>query len=246
MRLHLRLPGRAMERLRNINDGWARQMNREMHDNRKAGMAGTGARRRLGSRGGFTLAETLLAVLIMLLVSVIVATGMPAVTNAYNKVVLGANAKVMLSTAITALHDEIGTAWQVENPDNDHTRLSYFNADKGANSVIFLGTDEAIWVQDYMPLDEENLIHGTGAKQGTAYHLVAEGKSDKTRDDYTTGMYVTYTSITWDENTGIVTIGGLKVCKKSDKSTLVEFAGKDGTPKDFKVRVISKDAAQTD
>ena len=58
------------------------------------------AKSKLKDSRGFSLAETLLAVLILLLVSVVVATGMPAVTNAYNKVVLGANAKTMLSTAV--------------------------------------------------------------------------------------------------------------------------------------------------
>lgn len=129
-------------------------MNREVHDNRIAGIDGTALKRKIRARSGFTLAETLLAVLIMLLVSVIVATGMPAVTNAYNKVVLGANAKVMLSTAITALHDEIGTAWQV-NRAPDKKSITYFNADKGAQSTISLESGKAIQIQDYLPSDSQ-------------------------------------------------------------------------------------------
>lgn len=211
-------------------------MNREMRDNRIAGMTGATLGRKLRARGGFTLAETLLAVLIMLLVSVIVATGMPAVTNAYNKVVLGANAKVMLSTAITALHDEIGTAWEVENPDDDTTKLLYFNASTGAKSELSLDAADhnTIQIQDYMSLDGD-LIHDTN-KEGEAYHLVA---------DKTSGMYVTYTSIAYDKDTGIVTVTGLKVCKRSDDSQLVEYAGADGQAKTFTIRVISKKAASS-
>jgi len=221
-------------------------MNREMRDNRIAGNAGATLGRKLRARGGFTLAETLLAVLIMLLVSVIVATGMPAVTNAYNKVVLGANAKVMLSTAITALHDEIGTAWDVENPpvsktDNtpDTTRLLYFNASTGAKSELSLDSADhnAIQIQDYMSPDSE-LIHDTGYKAGEAYHLVA----DKSKS---LGMYVTYTSIAYNKDTGIVSVTGLKVCKKSDDSQLVEYVGPDGQAKAFTIRVISKKAANS-
>jgi len=204
-------------------------MNREMRDNRIAGNAGATLGRKLRARGGFTLAETLLAVLIMLLVSVIVATGMPAVSNAYNKVVLGANAKVMLSTAITALHDEIGTAWEVTAPDNKS--LTYFNADKGAQSTISLDSGKAIQIQDYLPSDSQ-MIYGEGAKKGSAYHLVA---------DKNARMYVTYDSISYAD--GIVTISGLRVCKKTGDTTLVKYAGADGSDKSFTIRVISKDAA---
>ena len=226
-------------------------MNRKAQDNRivdririNAGQVATLAKKKLRARGGFTLAETLLAVLILLLVSVIVATGMPAATNAYNKVILGANAKTMLSTAVTALHDEIGTAWRVEpgkknNGTDDPTKLSYFNASTGAKSTISLDTEgnNAIQVQDYQPLlKEDDLIHDkevTGFKTGAPRHLVS---------DSTAGMYVTYTSIGYDDSTGIVTIAGLKVCKNdADSTVLAEFSGADGKPKDFTIRVISKD-----
>ena len=214
-------------------------MNNVIIDNRITAAAYMPLKRKLRDRRGFTLAETLLAVLILLLVSVVVATGMPAVTNAYNKVILGANAKVMLSTAITALHDEIGTAWEVENPPvsetnntPDTTKLMYFNASTGAKSELSLDTADhnAIQIQDYVSLSGD-LIHDTN-KAGEAYHLVADKSS---------GMYVTYTDIAYDKNTGIVTITDLKVCKKSDDSPLVEYTGENG----FTIRVISKDAAQT-
>lgn len=214
-------------------------MNRKVYDNGRANAAGVSKKRKLSNKRGFTLAETLLAVLILLLVSVVVATGMPAATNAYNKVILGANAKVMLSTAITALHDEIGTAWRIE-PSPDKKSITYFNASTGAKSKIFLDTDSynAIQVQDYIPLnDDKDLIHvndGTAA-EGEPYHLVSDSQSS---------MSVTYTTIEYDS--GIVTITGLKVCKQDkNKTVLAEFAGEDGAAKAFKIRVISKDVIET-
>ena len=212
-----------------------------------AGLAATQAKNKLGARGGFSLAETLLAVLILLLVSVIVATGMPAATNAYNKVILGANAKTMLSTAVTALHDEIGTAWKVEpgkkdDGTADSTKLSYFNASTGAKSTISLDADgnNAIQIQDYLPLGSD-LIHDEGVanfKTGEPRHLVA---------DSTAGMYVTYTSVSYEESEGIVTIEGLKVCKNdADNTVLVQFSGGNGAEKDFTIRVISKDLVEAD
>ena len=94
--------------------------------------------RKLNSRGGFTLAETLLAVLILLMVSVIVATGVPVAKNAYEKVVVAANAQVLLSTAVNTLRDELGTAWDVEVVEEGETepKIKYFCADTGARAEI--------------------------------------------------------------------------------------------------------------
>lgn len=183
---------------------------------------------------GFSLAEMLMAVLILLLVSGIVATGMPAATNAYNKVILGANAKTMLSTAITALHDELGTAWQVEN-STDHKSLTYFNGSTGAKSIISLGENLVITIQDYVSLSDD-LIHNSSARQGNAHELVS-GAS------YTPQMYVTFNSIEYAN--GIVTITGLKVCKATDNAELAAFAyeGENDQMVDaFTIRVISADS----
>ena len=62
------------------------------------------------SQAGFTLAETLIAILILLMVSAIVAGAIPTASNVYVKTVDAANAQVVLSTAVTALRDELGTA----------------------------------------------------------------------------------------------------------------------------------------
>lgn len=192
------------------------------------------AKSRLKDNRGFSLAETLLAVLILLLVSVVVATGMPAVTNAYNKVVLGANAKTMLSTAVTALHDEIGTAWQVEN-STDNKSIMYFNGSTGAKSMISSAANQSIKVRDYMSLNDD-LIHSTDAIVGSEYDLVY-GSSFKPE------MYVTFNAISYAN--GIVTITGLKVCKTTDNTVLSEFSGEDGSAIPFTVRVISADAKGT-
>ena len=58
-------------------------------------------RQKLKSRLGFTLAEMLMSVLILLMVSSVVAGGVPVAANAYYKVVDAANAQVLLSTTVT-------------------------------------------------------------------------------------------------------------------------------------------------
>lgn len=221
-------------------------MKRKENDNRIDGMIKMPGlivlRHKRRGRGGFTLAETLLAVLILLLVSVIVATGMPAATNAYNKVVQGANAKVMLSTAITALHDELGTAWHIEEIADG---LSYFSASTGAKTTITLNDDGAIWIEEYVSLDTD-LIHDIDEATMQTKH---EKKGHALVDDPTSGMYITCEDdgIKYDKATGIVTISGLKVCKGTgtEKNELARFAGEDGEQKEFTIRVISKDMVET-
>lgn len=70
-------------------------------------------RRRLTDSRGFTLAELLMVILILLLVSTVVATGVPAAVNAYQKVVDSANAQLLLSTTVSSLRRELSLAGEV-------------------------------------------------------------------------------------------------------------------------------------
>ena len=180
-------------------------------------------RRKLHTCQGFTLAETLLAVLIMLLVSTIVATGIPAAKNAYEKVVLASNAQVLLSTTISTLRNELGTAMDVETPDNEagenkHSVITYYNASRGAFSKLYVESkDNKIMFQRYFSKD------GMGTTQ-TDSQLI----SSKTA---TGDLYVTYSNV---EKTGtIVTFYGLSVKRGSGTDSL---ASRD----ELSIRVISE------
>ena len=197
--------------------------------------------KRMKNQSGFTLAETLMAVLILLLVSTIVATGIPVARNAYEKVILGANAQAMLSNAITNLRDELGTAWEV-NDEKDasggKTVISYFNANTGAKAKISLATTgyPAIQIQDYIPLVDD-LIHTTSTGggnpvEGEAYHLVP---------DKNTGLYVTYDSIELDRTKYIVIVNDLKVCKQSDDTPIYELKDDSGASIPLEIQLLSKD-----
>lgn len=185
-------------------------------------------RKKLKTASGFTLAETLLAVLILLMVSVIVATGIPAAKNAYEKVVMASNAEVLLSTTISSLRNELGAA-KISTPVENYYisyysgSVSYDNTLKryvtsGTRSVICRneslhidyksGTDpdKCIMLQRYAPLG--NIDYDAEMKeQMRATRLVSKAASNK-------NLYVTYDSVAYAN--GILTFTGLKVCKDSD------------------------------
>ena len=168
-------------------------------------------RKKLNNNRGFTLAETLLAVLILLLVSTIVATGMPAAKNAYEKIIVAANAQVLLSTSATALRDELGTAWDVKVEDDKKT-VTYNSSDTGGKSKIFLNSEDQnkIYIQEYVKNDYFNTVDGTSV--GEKRRLV----SDKAANG---DLVITYESIKKDSETAptSVVITGLVVKNKEGR-----------------------------
>ena len=154
-------------------------------------------RKKIRTNQGFTLAETLLAVLILLMVSAIVAAGIPVAKNAYEKVVLSSNAEVLLSTTISTLRNELGTAMDVSvstSDDETTMTITYYNSVRESLSEISMdnmGTD--IQFQRYYSADAsntENLI------------------SDKTA---TNNLHVTFGSVTYNHKSGVITFENLIV-----------------------------------
>ena len=163
------------------------------------------------NKRGFTLAETLLAVLILLMVSVIVATGIPAAKSAYEKVVLASNAEVLLSTTMSSLRNELGTASDViRNADNS---LTYYNGTRGATSKIYKAdsSPNVIMIQRYV-------------NAGDPVRLVSEKAA-------TADLYVTYDSVSYEN--GIITFNNLSVNRESGSTGI---AKRDT----YSIRVISE------
>ena len=177
-------------------------------------------KRKTKGRAGFTLAETLLAVLILLLVSTIVAAGVPAARNAYYKVVLGSNAQILLSTATNALRGELGTARDIRIDDTagrtSGSYVTYYSADTGGRSKIYKGSDgegrTTIMLQKYTKVADFGIDSNNSDRdrdknnRSLNYALVSEEAA--TRD-----MYITYSGITCTANT--VTFTGFRVLNGS-------------------------------
>jgi len=69
-----------------------------------------GNERHTRKQGGFTLVETMLALAILVLMTGIVAMGVPVAMRTYTQAVNGSNAQLLLATTATELRNELGMA----------------------------------------------------------------------------------------------------------------------------------------
>ena len=181
-------------------------------------------KKKLKNRSGFSLAETLLAVLILLLVSVIVANGIPAARNVYNNVIVGANAQVLLSTTVNALRNELGTARDVTVSGTD---VTYYKSAIRAYSKLSLGSGtEGIQLLDYVNREDGTAIPAPGATDARSPHLlVTNAASNK-------DLYVTYDSVGPDEvNRDVIVFSNIEVRRKAGGSLITSL-------KELKIRMV--------
>ena len=173
--------------------------------------------KRKRERAGFTLAETLIAILILLMVSAIVAGAIPAASNVYVKTVDAANAQLLLSTTMTVLRDELGTATRIETSSDSKT-ITYRSGKNGCAKieVVSTGTDPGLYIW-----------HGE-YKDGIPDFTNSTPRLLVSKKAATEGMVV---SCTFSESGGVVTVSGLSVKKDMNK---------DGTPEELAGRTSYK------
>ena len=203
-------------------------------------------RKKLKPSSGFTLAETLLAILILLLVTSIVAAGIPVARTAYERVVVASNADALLSTTISALRNELGAAKIIKPVENAAgaagTTVSYYSGAASYNAstgrymtsgnrcVICLNADSelsdyksltdpdrCIMLQRYAPMDNVDYSPALKTKM-QAVRLVSKAASNK-------NLYVTYDSVSYAD--GILTFTGLKVCRDTDTAAANPLSQRD-------------------
>jgi hypothetical protein len=178
------------------------------------------------------MAETLIAILILLMVSAIVAGAIPTASNVYARTVDTANAQVLLSTVITVLRDELGTAVSIEDPVG--TTLDYVNGNDGyrrlaiqAKSDVKDAPAPGIW----LCIGKLNLTTGeieyTKPGDGESRLLVSKEATTK-------NLIVSYESVSFSN--GIVTFGKLKVERGSVTAAIRD---------NFSVRTVKKTTKTT-
>ena len=152
------------------------------------------------NQSGFSLAETLMAVLILLMVSEVVAVGIPSAASALSKIVDASNAQLLLSTTITKLRDELSTA-RVNDTDKIECSVTSIKFVDGSGipcviSCVTEGDTKGIYIKEGTT-DERLLISNAASNKNL--HLEC--------------------SFEYDE--GIVTISDLKILK-GDKEIVSE------------------------
>lgn len=160
----------------------------------------TALRRRLKDRHGFTLVEMLLTTLILLMVSAVVAGGVPAAANAYFKIVDAANAQILLSNTVTSLRSELAVASNVET-DASGQMKSFISSGSGWKKEL-LNSTEGIKTKD---TTTEGGPMGRGEQL-----LVPKALSGTVR---TNALISKYDSIIYDKSTGVFLIENLRVEK---------------------------------
>lgn len=172
---------------------------------------------------GFTIAETLITVLILLMVTSVVAAGIPAAKEAYEKVVFNANAEMLLSTSVTAIRGQLVTAGNVK-VEADGKTLGFYSSNTGFNERIY--PEEA---EDGTLMVTEFSGEGPESRQVTR-KLVSDAAATK-------DLYITWEGVACEGN--VVTINGLSVRRKSRAGTDEKPVSEAGP---LKIRVIGNDA----
>jgi Tfp pilus assembly protein PilV len=194
---------------------------------------------KLGKDRGMTVLETLISMFILMMVTVVVATGIPTAANAYSKVLDSANAQILLSTAMTKLRDELETA---DNIKVDGTSITYTTNSYG-ESMIYLNRDSgyadstnnkgnyghvgAVRLWEYIIDGKTTEDDKKNAVKNNINRLLV---SQKASND---NLYLTYSSITYTSDSKYITFNGLVVRKKDTDQTLAE-------PVDYSVKLLLK------
>lgn len=168
-------------------------------------------RKKLRSSRGFTLAETLICVLILLMVCGIVGAAIPAASAAYTKAVDAANAQVLLSTAVTALRDEFGSATDIAYSEAEGTVTITYRSGKTGGWSKIVASDSEIRIFEFGKIDANGSI--TSYQPATGRLLVSSEAA-------TANLRLGFTS--FSNVNGLITIGDLKVMKDA-----TELAGKE-------------------
>ena len=175
-----------------------------------------GIKRRLRDRRGFSVGEMMAALLILLMVTGVVAAGVPVAAEVYKGVVDASNAQALLSTATVALRSQLETAENTITESSNHKSISYYSGSSTMYTTIACVDTRGdrrcgLWLLPYETYDSE-----TGAF--TEYTEVVSGQSTYpysrllvSSQTITENLSVGFTSITYDGGTKMFTITGLGV-----------------------------------
>lgn len=174
---------------------------------------------------GFTLVESLVALLIFVMLSAIVAAGIPIAFKTYQQVVNVSNAELALSTTTAALRDELGMSVDAQ-PDSDSAY--YQTADGLWHQIVYDSSGQRLKVKTYEAIEvfDKNKLVQKGSPVSLIPDSVLSAKANGTSEDIRISMgAITY-------NNGVFTVEGLKAEVGSWSQTVTENSSQ------FKVRRV--------
>ncbi len=185
-------------------------------------------------KSGFTLAETLIAILILLMVSAIVAGALPAAANVYKKTVDAANAQVLLSTTMTLLRDELGTATEIKVAE-DGKSVTFKSGKSGNTCMIYNNIDKGI-----MRMADIYTIKTYGEVNGETVEVEQNACREDlplVSEEAATGMLTSCEFEIDDDMPGVIKVSSIAVnCQGYDS----QLAGKE----EFYIRTVQRDRAE--
>ena len=162
------------------------------------------------SRGGFTLAETLVDIVLMSLVGMIVTGGISMGARVYGEITERANAELLLSTTLMRMRDELDRVEEVWTKDKKtYFRTSFSNWRQLVTSAEGEGDKEkfGVFIQEYGGYD---ITSAPKDKLGDPWPLVTEAMGGKDE------LYATFDELTY--NNGNFEVKNLRVCKKQGET----------------------------
>ncbi len=171
-------------------------------------------------RRGFTLVETLLALLILVIMSGIVIMGIPVAFDTYTKAVDGSNAQVLLSTTTAELRNELGLAQDCRVEGGTlyyQTAEGYWasleNGDDGIEKHIYLGLEP-------------------GENEAERSPVLLVSKSAQTD-----ALRVKFNENGISYSNGVFTVSGLQVVRANDANVVLAGIGANSSGQ-YQVRAI--------
>ena len=168
---------------------------------------------------GFSLVEMLVTTLILGLVSTLLATGIPVAADTYRKTVNSSNAQLALSTTMTVLRSELGTATEVlaygnqvyyQSSEGYWVSIGNSDAVEGAHGLTkqyWMGSPDTSVEDDVTDTSDEDDVNG----------LIADDDAPATRllpdDVITDALWVSFGSVACTGN--VVEFNGLAVRDRS-------------------------------
>lgn len=211
-----------------------------------------------GSRRGFSLAETMVAILIMSFVGLIVTVGMMTALSVYGRIMDRANAELLLSTTLIELRDELDRAEEVV-VNSEGTVLRYRNSftgwreltnEKGPDDDVD-GNETGVHTSDGLKIKEYTSYSASGDVTGKTIWNFLVSDAAATEKLYaccvdSTGNQVDHPTITFSGTpqggyvvNGVFTVKKLRVYKEGHNTPLARVA-KEGQTEEYKIRSLAR------